>query len=78
MIKHTQLNLYAFKEAIKNTESFIKIGNSSIQALYLKNKVLDRMYDNYQQALKYGIEYLKQKPTLQIRDVNIIDEILNK
>ena len=48
------------------------------KTLYLKNKVLDRMYDNYQQALKYGIEYLKQKPTLQIRDVNIIDEILNK
>jgi hypothetical protein len=78
MIKHTQLNLYSFKEAIKNSDSYINIGNTSIQALYFKNKVLDRMYDNYQQAIKYGIEYLKQKPTLQVRDVNIINEILNK
>ena len=75
---HTQLNLYDFKEAVKNTDTFIKIGNTSIQSLYFKQKVLDALYENYRQAIRNGIEYLKQKPMLQSRDVKIINEILLK
>lgn len=75
-MKHTQLNLNDFKEAVKNTDTFIKIGNTSIQSLYFKQKVLDAMYENYRQGIRYGIEYLRLKPYLQSRDVRIIAEIL--
>ena len=78
MIEHTQLDIRSFKEAIKATDSFTRIANTAIQSLYFKNKTLEAMYENYRQALRYGIEYLKQKPMLQSRDVKIIDEILNK
>lgn len=78
MIKHTQLNLYDFKEAVKNTNTFIKIGNTSIQNIYFKQKVLDSLYENYRQAIRNGIEYLRLKPYLQSRDVKIINEILLK
>jgi len=78
MIHHTKLNLYSFKEAIKETETFKKIGNTAFQKLYFNQRTLDAMYDNYGQAIRYGIEYLKQKPSLSAKDVAIIEEIINK
>jgi len=78
MIQHTQLTLYAFKEAIKSTEAFIKIGNTAIQNLYFKSKTLDTLYENYRQGVRHGIDYLKQKPSLQNKDVKIIEEVLSK
>ncbi len=76
MITHTQLDMYSFKEAIKSTETFRKIGNTAIQSLYFKTKTLDTLYENYRQGVRYGIAYLKQKPMLQSRDVKIISEII--
>lgn len=78
MIQHTQLDLHSFKEAVKNTETFIKIGNTSIQKLYFNVRTLERLYENYRQGCRYGIDYLRQKPSLQSRDVRIIAEILAK
>lgn len=78
MIEPTQLDLYSFKEAIKATETFNNIGNSAIQKLYFGGKNLNRLYENYRQGLRYGTDYLRQKPSLQSRDVRIIAEILAK
>ena len=78
MIQPTQLDLHSFKEAVKNTETFIKIGNTPIQKLYFNLRTLDRLYENYRQGFRYGIDYLRQKPSLQSRDVRIIGEILGR
>lgn len=78
MINHTPLDLYSFKEAIQNTETFRKIGNTEFQKLYFKTKTLERLYQNYKWAIREGIAYLKQKPSLQSRDVRIIEEVLSK
>lgn len=76
MITHTQLDTHSFREAIKATETFRKIGNTAIQNLYLKTKTLDTLYESYRQGVRYGVNYLKQKPSLQSRDVKIISEII--
>lgn len=78
MINHAQLDLYGFKEAIKNTEDFKKIENKEFQKLYFKQKVLDEFFQNYKWAIRKGIEYLKKKKSVSSRDVCIIQEILNK
>lgn len=78
MIAHTQLDLYGFKEAIQNTETFRKIGNTEFQKLYFKTKTLERLFQNYKWGVREGIEYLKSKPSLQSRDLKIIEEILRK
>lgn len=78
MINHTPLDLYSFKEAIQNTETFRKIGNTEFQKLYFKTKTIERLFQNYKWGIREGIEYLKSKPSLQSRDVRIIEEILNK
>lgn len=78
MINHTQHDLYSFKEAIKNTETFKKIGNKEFQKLYFKTQTLERLFQNYKWGIREGIEYLKSKPSLQSRDIRIIAEILNK
>jgi len=75
---HVQLNKDDFKDAIKLTPTFIKIGNTEFQKLYFKQKTFEDFYENYRQAVRYSIDYLKQKPQLQSRDVKIIEEILNK
>lgn len=75
-MNHTQLDSPSFKEAIQKSETFIKIGNSAIQNLYLKPKPFEALYENYRQACRYGIEYLKQKTTLRGRDVAIIEDVI--
>lgn len=75
-MKHIQLNIDDFKEAIKTSQTFINIGNTEFQKLYFKQKNLDAFYENYRQGCRYGIQYLRLKPYLQSRDVKIISEIL--
>lgn len=76
-MNYTQLDIHSFKEAIQETATFKKIGNSAIQKLYFKRRSLETLYENYRQACRYGINYLKQKPSLQGRDVSIIEEVIN-
>jgi hypothetical protein len=78
MITHTQLTKIAFIEAVKNTETFKKIGNKVFQNMVIKSSKIDEFYENYRQGVRYGVQYLKQKPTLLSRDVQIINEIINK
>mgnify|MGYP001576194484 CR=1 FL=1 len=78
MIEHTQLDIYGFKEAIKNTEEFKNIKNTEIQKLYFKMRTLDEFFQNYKWGIREGIDYLKKKKSVSGRDVRIIEEILNK
>jgi len=75
-IQHTQHTKQGFKEAIQSTPTFIKIGNPEFQKLYFKIKTFDEFYENYRQACRYGIDYLKDKPKLSSRDVSIIAEVI--
>lgn len=77
MTQHTQLTKIAFIEAVKNTETYLKINNAAIQKLVVKTNRIDEFYENYRQGCRYGIKYLQQKPSLFARDVSIINEIIN-
>lgn len=77
-MNHVQLTKIAFIEAVKNTETYLKINNTAIQKLVVKTNRIDVFYENYRQACRYGIEYLLQKPSLFSRDVKIIEEVLNE
>lgn len=76
-MNHTQLTKPEFIEAVKNTKTYINIGNTAIQKLVIKTSQIDPFYENYRQAIRYGIDYLRQKPSLFLREVSIIDEIIN-
>jgi len=67
-----------FIEAVKSTETYTKIGNSAIQKLFVCLKNHDDFYENYRQAVRYGIEYIKQKTNIDNRWKTVIEEILNK
>lgn len=74
---HTQLTKNQFIEAVKRTETYIKVENPSFQKLIVNHKTIDNFYDNYRQGCRYGVSYLKQKPHLFSRDVKIIEEVIN-
>jgi len=76
-MKHTQLNQIDFAIAVKETETF-KNFETFKKGIVSKRKNTDRLHDYYQQAIKYGIEYLRQNPNIFINDVAIINEIINK
>ena len=46
------------------------------QNLTLKLTAVQKLKDYYEQALRHGIDYLKQNPNLTISDVNLIESIL--
>lgn len=69
-------NEYDFTIALKNTKTF-KSFETFKQGLVLKRSNIIKLYDKYQQAHRYGIEYLKQNPNILISEVNLIDDVLN-
>lgn len=75
-MNHIQLTKIDFIEAVKQTKTYKDINNTAIQKLIVKTSRIDAFYENYRQAVRYGIDYLKQKPSLFVRDVKIIEEIL--
>ena len=77
MIKHTQLSQIDFALAIKETETF-KNFETFKKGIVMKRKNTDRLHDYYQQAVRHGIDYLKQNPNIFGNEVAIIEEILNK
>jgi hypothetical protein len=76
-MKHTQLNQIDFSIAIKETSIFRKFENFK-KGIVMKRKNTDRLHDYYQQAVRHGIDYLKQNPNIFGNDIAIIEEILNK
>lgn len=64
-----------FKEAVKETAIF-KTKPIFAQKICLKHRVTE-MYVYFEQAKKYGIDYLKQNQKILSSEVSIINEILN-
>jgi hypothetical protein len=46
------------------------------QYLVLKRPNIIKLYDKYQQACRYGIDYLKQNSNILESDVKLINDIL--
>jgi hypothetical protein len=67
---------HEFIEDVKSTEVYIKIGNTAIQKVFLRIKAHDEFYENYLQATRYGIDYIKQKTNIDNRWKVAIEEIL--
>lgn len=69
------MNQDQFKDAVKETAIF------KDKAIFSKNIMLKyrikEMYVYFEQAKKYGIDYLKQNPNILSSEVSIINEILN-
>ena len=64
-----------FKELVKETIVF-KSKPIFAQKICLKHRV-NEMYVYFEQAKKYGIDYLKQNQKILSSEVSIINEILN-
>ena len=64
-----------FKELVKETIVF-KSKPIFAQKICLKHRVTE-MYVYFEQAKKYGIDYLKQNQKILSSEVSIINEILN-
>jgi len=78
-IVHTQLNVFQFTEAVKNTTPYLKEKAGGLRNLMTSKKNVERMYNYYGQAHRHidGVKYLKQNPNISQRDVKIIEEILS-
>ena len=64
-----------FVIAIKNCDTFKKFEKFK-QGIILKRANIIKLYDKYQQAYRYGIEYLKQDPNILQSDVKLINDVL--
>lgn len=71
------MNEIQFSEALRNTPSF-KTFEKFKQGLTLKKQNISRLFVYYTQAIRYGIEYLKQNPNLYSNDIKMIEEVINR
>jgi len=69
------MNQDQFKDAVKETAIF-KTKPIFSKNIMLKYRIKE-MYVYFEQAKKYGIDYLKQNPNILSSEVSIINEILN-
>jgi hypothetical protein len=77
MIQHTALNKLDFASAMKETKTFGSFPKFK-KGIVVAHKNIERLYDYYLQACRYGIDYLKQNPNIFANDVIMINEILSK
>ena len=73
--KKNMKNERDFVIAIKNCDTFKKFEKFK-QGIILKRANIIKLYDKYQQAYRYGIEYLKQNPNILQSDVKLINDVL--
>jgi len=71
-IKHTQLTIHQFTEAVKNTSPYLKEKAGGLRNLMTSKKNIDRMYEYYRQSCRYTIEYIRQNPNISGRDILMI------
>jgi len=76
MIQHTQLNEIQFSEAIKLTPTY-KGFEKFKQGLVSKRANITILFDKYQQATRYGVEYIRQNPNIYANDVAMINDVIN-
>ncbi len=64
-----------FKQAIAETKTYKEFPKFK-QDLVLKRPNLLKLYDKYQQGIRYGVDYLKQNPNLLENNVKLIADVL--
>ena len=64
-----------FVIAIKNCDTFNNFEKFK-QGIILKHANIINLYDKYQQAYRYGIDYLKQNPNILASEVKLINDVL--
>ena len=77
MINHTQLTKLDFASAMKETKTFAGFPKFK-KGIVVANKNIERLYDYYLQACRWGIECLKKNPNIFANDVAMINEVINK
>lgn len=65
-----------FKASIKETKTYKDFPKFK-QDLVLKTPSIAKLYDKYQQACRYGIDYLKQNPNLLESEVKLINDVID-
>lgn len=73
----TQLSETKFAEAMRQTKTYKGFENFK-QSIVIRKPNIHRLFDYYQQACRYGIEYLKQNPNITISDVALINDVINE
>lgn len=76
MNNHTQLTEIQFSEALKQTGTYKGFPNFKQSIVTRRHNVL-RLFNYYQQACRYSIDYLKQNQNITITDVALINDIIN-
>ena len=77
MIQHTKLTKADFANAIKETDTFATFPKFK-KGIVTAHKNIERLYDYYLQACRWGTAYIKQNPNIFISDFKIIEEIIEK
>lgn len=65
-----------FAEALRNTPTYKDFENFK-KSIVVRRPNIVRLHNYYQQASKYGIDYLKQNQNITISDVKLIEDVLN-
>jgi epoxyqueuosine reductase QueG len=74
-MKHTTMNEIAFSKEIKETPTF-KGFEKFKQGIVMRRANVVKLYDKYLQAIKFGVDYIKQNPNNYANDIKIIEEII--
>ncbi len=77
MIQNKQLSEIEFSEAIKRTPTY-KGFEKFKQGLVSKRANIMKLFDKYQQACKFGSDYLRQNPNIFANDIKMIEDVLNE
>ena len=75
-MKHNQLTEIDFATAIKLTNTYNGFEKFK-KGLTSRMQNIHRLYSYYQQACRYGIEYLQQNPNIFSNDVKMINDVIN-
>mgnify|MGYP003417298959 CR=1 FL=1 len=75
-IAHIQLNEIQFSEAIKRTQTY-KGFEKFKQGLVSKRANVTILFDKYQQATRYGIDYIRLNPNILSSEVKLISDVIN-
>ena len=67
---------HQFTQAIKETPTF-KGFEKFKQGITLKRTNVIMLYDKYQQAHRYGVEYLQSNKNILISEINLIKDVIN-
>ncbi len=74
-MKHTTMNEIDFSKEVKETPTFKQFEKFK-QGIVMRRANTVKLYDKYIQAVKFGVDYIKQNPNNYVNDIKIIEEII--